>query len=376
MTYATGGSGGTLVDLMDALRGFALGQGWTIDKWDSVNRLLFVTKGICTVTMNGTITENVNVYSGINGSGTFAATADHRIRFAMGASNTAALTTYHSHPGSPVTTQTDSDAPYINGMNGPYLAWHFFADATVSDHIHCIVQISAEVFMHFSMGFVDKKGLTHNGVAYVTAAPNAYFRNVSNYTNGTSGSMNTPEYLNFPFCGVANNQTPFQPASYDFSPSMIIKNSNAWPAGWHGPVASATGASPLLGLIHRTVNTSAIYRPEEWPKDVNAGGHLLNLVVQAEAAPYSNIVPLFPVPVFKYHYSSAVGATSRRLCYVGDFPNIRLVNMTNLIPGQEITVGSDTFKCFPVLRQELWANRLLYPLPSSGQFGIAYKKVP
>lgn len=364
-----------MVDLMDAIRAFALGLGWTIDKWDSTNRLLFMTKGLCTVTMWGDTTRTVTEYTGANGSGTSSSKSDHRIYMAMGTSNTAGLTTYYNHPGSPVTSAYDGDAPYICGMNGPFIAWHLFADPTVSDHIHVVVQISAEVYMHFSIGHLDKKGLTHSGVAYVTATPNSYWRNVSNYTSGSTSSFNDPNYIHYPFSWGYNNVT-LSPAIYNNSPPIILKHSNAWPATWLGPVAYASGASPLFGTTLALVDTTEIYRPENWPIANSANGHLLNCVVAAEPAPYSNVVPLFPIPCFKQHYDSVAGASSRRICYVGDFPNVRLCNMTNLTPGQEITVGTDTFKVFPVIRQGPWADRLAVNAPLSGQFAVAYKKVP
>lgn len=374
MAYSTGGSGGAMVDLMDAIRAFALGLGWTIDKWDSTDRLLFMTKGLCTVTMWGDTTRTARIYYGANGSGTYTSPADHRIYFAMGTSNNGALTTYYNHPGSPVTSDYDNDAPYVMGMNGPFIAWHLFADPTVSDHIHVVVQISAEVYMHFSFGHVDKKGLTHSGVAYVTATPAYYYRNVSNYTNGTSGSFNAPDTHHVPFA-YGSGQT-FLPASYNNSPPIILKHSDAWPATWMGPVASAAGVGNNYGLTLPTIDTGEVYRPEQWPRAVSGQGHLLNCVVAAEPAPYSNVLPLFPIPVLRNHYDSSVGNNSRRICYVGDFPNVRLCNMTNLIPGQEITVGSDTFKVFPTLRQGPWTDRLAVNAPLSGQFAIAYKKVP
>lgn len=371
MAYATGGSGGSLTDLMDALRLFAAGLGWTIDKWDAVNRLLFMTKGICTVTMKGFTTDLVPVFTGVNGSGVFANQPDHRLRFAMGTGNTAALGTYHSHPGSPVTTDLDADAPWVGGLQGPYVAWFFFADPTVSDHIHVVVQITAECYAHFSLGFVDKKGMTHSGVAYVTAAPGVYYRNVSNWLTGGGNAYNAPSAQTIPFCSGGASQ----PASWEGNAPIILKHVDAWPAGWLGPVAYGSGAAPLFGLMHRQLNHQLIDRPGLFTAANAQQGCLLDCVVVSEPAPYSNIVPLFPIPVFRQHVTS-LDANGDRLCYVGDFPNVRLLNMTNLLPGQEIAVDTDTYKIFPAVRQAAWADTNLVPQPSSGQFAIAYKKVP
>lgn len=380
MAYATGGSGLALTDLMDALRSFALGQGWTIDKWDSTNRLLFMTKGLCTVTMKGLTTQNVTVFTGANASGVSSAVADHRLYMAMGTSNTAGSANYHSHPGSPVTTDTDGDAPYVNGLNGPFIAWHFFADATVSDHIHCVVEIKPGIYMHFSIGHVDKRGLTHSGVAYVTATPNYYFRNVSNWLSSAANSYNHPWHANCPFAwstSQGGGHVFSSVATYQNNAPCILKHANAWPATWQTPIASASGTGTIRGILLGTANISVHFDPVSWPSTTFTGNQgLLSGVVVAEPTPYSNVTPLFPLPVFRYHYDSAIGADSQRMCYLGDFPNVRLCNMTNLLPGQEITVGAETFKVFPILRQTPWADRLLYDAPTSGQWAIAYKKVP
>jgi hypothetical protein len=374
MAYQTGGSGGVLTDLMDAVRAFALSLGWTIDKWDSVNRLLFMTKGLCTVTMKGDTTQTVRIYTGAHGAGTYVDTPDHRIYFAMGTSNNAALTNYYGHPGSPVTSAYDGDAPVVNGLTGPYVGWFLFADPTVSDHIHCVVQIAVDKFMHFSLGHVDKRQMTHGGVAYVTAQGNNYWRNRSDYLNSYTGNYNNPAYQNIPFVAAANNGM-LKDAQYDNCAPMILKNSNAWPADWMGPLAYASGSGSKFGVGHREFLTQTITSPANWPYNNSGVGALLDCVVQAEAAPYSNVVPLFPIPCFRYHYDSSIGANSRRLCYVGDYPNVRFCNMTGMVPGQEIDVGGNTFKVFPVLRQSLWSDTLLFDAPMSGQFAIAYKKV-
>lgn len=381
MAYATGGSGGNMTDLMDALRVFALAQGWTIDKWDAGNRLLFMTKGLCAVSMFGSITETVRIYSGANNSGIFTdGNTDHRLRFALNTNNNAALATYHSHPGSVVTSNTDSDAPYSNFLQGPFVAWHFFADATVSDHIHCVVQTGAETYSHFSIGHVDKKGLTHSGVAYVAATPNTWYRNVSNYLSTGGNPFNHSQFQSYHFLfGNLNNSShaPACTGEGEGTP-IILKHANAWPVGWSSAGALIVGSNFVGGMgetILGLFNGDAFSNPAAWPSGSEVStSKLLDLLLAAEPTSYSNNVPLFALPVFRYFRNTA-DATSRRICYVGDFPNVRACNMTNLIPGQEITLAGDTFKVFPCLRQASYADNSVVPQPTTGQIAIAYKKV-
>lgn len=370
MAYATG-TGANVVDFMDALRAFAVGQGWTVDKWDSANRLLFLTKGRCCVTMwGGDIgPNNATIWTGGNGTGTSSTFNDTRIWFSLNTSNNPALNTHHSHPGSVTTSNFDSDAVACNGFTGPFVAWHFFADATVGDHIHVVLQINAECYSHFSFGHVDKKGLTHNGVAYVTAHMSTWWRNVNTYINASynTGAMNRPDRQPWPFMRNTNQDRP----------EILLRNSNAWPAAWNAAgveVVGRSNASPHNGTIINLVN--GLNSPADFPAGGNNGpGRLLDVVTIAEATPYSNVVPLFPIPVFRDYWNSNDG-TLARICYLGDFPNVRACNMSNLTPGQEITLGGDTWKVFPAVRQDAWAQNFLTDRPTTGQFAVAYKKVP
>jgi hypothetical protein len=376
MAYATGGSGGTLNDLMDALRGFCAGLGWTIDKYDAVAKLLFMTKGLCSVTMWWGDVSTVPIWSGPNNGGASVNTIDGRIYMALNESNNAALATYHSHPGSVVTSNFDTDAPMVNGLSGNYVAWHFFADPAVSDHVHVVVQKTADIYRHFSFGHVDQKGLTHSGVAYVTATPNKWYRDVNQYnpSNGNSRPYNQPSWQALPF--VRNRGYQFGQGTANDEPSIMLKNSDAWPAAWTAAgvnVVGANGATPhfrtMLGLMGDFAN------PNSFPDNAGTGNHLLDMIVISEPMPFSNVVPMFPVPVFRSYFNS-LDNSKNALCYLGDFPNVRALNMTNMLPGQEIDLTGDTWKVFPALRQENWAMNGSAEKASSGQFAVAYKKVP
>lgn len=373
MAYAAGGSGANLDDLMDAIRGFCAGLGWTIDKFDAVNKLLFMTKGLCAATFWWGATTTVPVWSGPNAGGISTNVVDGRIYMALNTANTAGLATYHSHPGSVVLSNFDADAPMVNGLSGAFVGWQLFADPTVSDHVHVVVQKSADIYRHFSFGLVDQKGLTHGGVAYVTGTPGKWYRDVNQYNpaNPASRPYNIPDYHALPF--VRNGGHHFTNGEDNGSPSIILKNSNAWPAAWNGPIAGSEGSTPhfrhMLGLMGGFGN------PNQFPSDGNAANRLLDMIVIAEPMPFSNVVPLFPVPVFRSYFNT-LDDSKNGICYLGDFPNVRALNMTNMQPGQEIDLSGDTWKVFPAVRQDNWAMSGIGEKASTGQFAVAYKKVP
>lgn len=378
MTYATGGVGGTLIDLMDAIRAFGVAEGWTIEKFDAPTKVLFMSKGACAVTMKGRTDVTVRVYSGANNSGIFTdGNPDHRLYFALNDSNTGALATYHSHPGSVVTSDYEGDSPWVNGLQGPFVGWHIFSDDTVGgDHIHVVVQIKAEHYVHFSFGHVDPKGLTHSGVAYMTACGMTYWRNLSNYQAGSNSAYNNPVFQNTPFAyGNGNSSTAPSGSAYE-SPGIILKNTDAWPAAWNGPIVGASGSSSgrFSGLSLPLYKGNLYNNSSGFPMVQSSAPYLLDDVVRGEATPYSNVVPMFPMPMFRYYYDNLDG-TSRRICYVGDFPNVRLINLSNLQVEQEIALAGDTWKVFPSCRRAPWADSNFANGVSTGQIGIAYKKV-
>lgn len=373
MAYATG-TGANITDFMDALRAFAVGQGWTIDKWDSVGRLLFLSKGSCAVSMFGDTTLTRTEWTGPNNAGTSSVQPDHRLRIALNTSNNAALTTYWGHPGSVVTSQGDGEQINVNGLTGPFVAWHFFADATVGDHIHSVIQINAECYMHFSFGHVDKKGLTHTGVAYLTGQVNTYWRNVNlyNVSNTNSSPYNRTDRQHIPFLRCGNQGAN---GAHDGGMPLMLRNTNAWPTSWTAAgveVIGRDGATPHFRTTIKLAN--AFTHPNQYPANNNGWGHLLDLVVISEPTPYSNIVPMFPVPCIRSYYNST-DQSLNRYCYLGDFPNVRVLNMTNLTPGQEITLGADTWKVFPALKQRPWEADGIEDTPTTGQYAVAYKKV-
>lgn len=374
MSYATGGSGGDLDDLMGALQSFCAAEGWTIDKYDTVAKLLFMHKGICFVTMWWGDTSTVSVYSGPNNAGVATPVLDGRIYMAIGTANTAGLATYHSHPGSVVTSNFDNDAAMVNGLSGNYIGWHFFSDPTVSDYVHVVVQKGPEIYRHFSFGHLDQKGLTHSGVAYVTGQPSNWYRNVNQFNPSPgNGVYNDPRYQAIPF--IRNEGWFSSTGSDNGSPSVILRHVDAWPAAWNGPVAGSQGNGATNQFRHMLGLMQGFGNPTEFPSTVNSGNRLLDMILIAEPMPFSNVVPMFPVPVFR-SYLNNLDASKNAICYLGDFPNVRGINMTNMLPGQEINLTGDVWKVFPALRQEQWPSARQNDAPHGGQFAVAYKKVP
>lgn len=356
MSYATG-SAANLNELLAALQTFAAARGWTVVKWTSASNLLFMSKSSCFVAMQGS-TASVTHYPG----GVSTTYTDTVLRVALSTSLTSSLTTYNSHPGSIVTSAADADRIEVNDLVGPFSTYHFFSgDESGGDppYIHVVVQTATDRWQHFSFGMVDKRGLSHSGVAYLMGMNRVYYRNNASLTT-TTQRYNDPAQQATPFDGGRGSLAQ-SVALYQFYLPDVL------PVSWAAPAIVSNYQDATAALPTLTQNITPAMRP------TNYGGsdfpRLLSSVIASPVSQWAGNVTLFPCPVFISNAS--------QLCHVGDFPNVRIVNMDSLGPGSEITYGTDTWKVFPSLSQRAWGQDRLagFDGPSTGQYAVAYKKV-
>lgn len=57
------------------------------------------------------------------------------------------------------------------------------------------------------------------------------------------------------------------------------------------------------------------------------------------------------LPIQLWAYSEQVSPTPDRLRYMGEHPDVRGVILDGIVPGEELTVGSNTWVCFPVVEK-------------------------
>lgn len=361
MAYVTG-SAADLQSLLTAIRDFALAQGWTVDKFvgsaTPASNLLFLRKGVCFATMQGG-SNTFNDYT----SGSAVSSNDIVLRCAIGTGITTALTTFNNHPGSLVTSQTDTDQTVINDMAGPFTSYHMFADATVGDHIHVVIQTAPERWQHFSFGHLDKGSLTHSGVAYASGVSRAWQQRFAGGSVTGNNDYNEVGGQPYPFVGpiTGNNQIYGHSGGCQFHlPDALPNNLTNWPI-----VQAASSHSLLIGI-----NPS---RPVDYPSGQSGTTRmrLLDTLIMNPATQWAGNVLLWAMPVL------ITSAALSQMCYVGDFPNVRALNMEGMTPQQEILLGSDTWKVFPIGRQSSWGLKAdIGDQFASGHFALAYKKVP
>lgn len=354
MAYANG-SAATVDDLLEAIENFAIAGGWTIAK--RAANLLFLEKGICKVTM----TRHTYTYTDRDGGGSVSKT-DYSIGAALCTSINTALNTLDDHPGSLVTSETDSDSVHCNHLFDGVAEYHLFSGDTGAgdpDYIHCALRINATDWRHFSFGLVEQGLLTHSGAAFLIGNGGYFYAHMAPATNN-SLYYNRPSQAPIPF-GRHSNVTIRGCGVNVYAPDAL-PNVAGWASMLSGLSAGTQVADTILPYSQPNVS---------WPGSGDTAQEgFVGMLQGAPQSQWGGNVALFTPPVLIF--STTLG----RACYIGDFPGVRLLNMEGMQPGDEITLGGDTWFVCPTGRQQPWSTQadLGYQY-STGHYAVAYKKI-
>lgn len=368
MSYETG-SAADLPALLTKIRDFALADGWTIDKFVSsgtiANNLLFMTKGICAVAFQGATATRADFTSGSNVPYT-----DHMLRATLATSINAALNTYFGHPGALATTATHAVRVQVNDLNGAFGEYHLFSNAAET-HIHLAVRSGTDRWQHLSFGVLDKGEFTHGGVAFLAGSSKEIVRRTADGVTNTQTRFNDPKWTcraGVLSCvngdiGTGSYFTEGRPLQL-YAPDALPNE-----AGFTSMFASQDGNETNMFGIIPTIN--GLTSPADAANSSTAINTLGFNLVYAEPSQWGGYTTLMALPVV---VASTSGAN--RTCYIGDFPDVRGVNLTGLVAAQTIDMGGEEWIVFPTARQYPWAQRADAAFVfTSGQYGIAYKKV-
>lgn len=212
---------------------------------------------------------------------------------------------------------------------GPFPTLYMFSDTTT--YVHIVVEVLAGVFRHMLLGNLTKFG-TWTGGAYYSGMR----------WNQTVGFINQAAY--------SQHMPPFDNNNSITAPGNWLVHYEHGGDKWITP-----GGDAMVGTTQR----------REARGSVRGGmGHAFKNIQESL---FSGLIPLTPVLVGAVR-TSDTPITDR---WIGKVPDWRMVNMTNLTAAQEIAIGADTWKCFPMA-----AKNGLAGFHNSGVAGFAYKKIP
>lgn len=331
MAYETG-TATSVVDLLDKIRVFAAAQGWTVNRDVAAGsgRELCLSKGSAYFNMRGWQNESANVNNssqankygiGINGSDGF-----------NGAN------AWDRQPGYPIrnggtagTDQGHAFLPLVTNF-GPFPAYHLFAPD--SKTIYLELEVTTGVFQRLGFGSLDLfHASTPGGGRFFYATTGRHVTDsvgLGEWLGGLVDNSNT-----------AQEEVPFRHADYDGS----IGACGSWVRcafdSFDGWASSGRTASNTIGQ-----------------QACQGGGVHDKILRDSSPNPLNGVALMLPNIV-------AVNRGNEFLSPVGVVPGIRYMDMTNYLPGDEFTLGPDTWKVFP------WYQKNGRSLNR----GIAYKKV-
>lgn len=191
---------------------------------------------------------------------------------------------------------------------GPYTKLYMFANSSPAPHVHCVIEMTGGIFRHLSFGMIEKLGAWTGGTFIDATYWNAndiyvYYFNANHSPLFDSNASGSDNYYGSMRCDIP-----------------LDSRTNAWAAMY----------------------ANGTYRA--YTKLSGGSGPMVTQFLNRNDPPFSGQITLgtFLVEVFRIggFWSPA-----------GMVPNVRYLNMDRFNPGQEIAVGSDTWKIFPMTRK-------------------------
>jgi hypothetical protein len=203
--------------------------------------------------------------------------------------------------------------------------------------------------------------MTHDSVPYAYGNFYSWWPNAADYTENASYNPNNPDI-----------------GDHNFGPTMYQNYTKAcfhirpWQTG-----LMPTGF-PAAGIYQNEYLTTTMYPRGNANDDYSSTktGGLLNYMAGLGNPSTTGGTALHGLPVFFRKDNTSVDADHFML---GVMPDIRLVDMADYAPGDEVTYGEDTWVVFPWVSNGAW-GQMGYGAspdwrPNTGDYGIAFKKV-
>lgn len=213
---------------------------------------------------------------------------------------------------------------------GPFPKAHLFTNDP-STYIHIVVEVSAGVFKHMSFGNLIKFGTWTGGGYYC----GHWWDTSDTYIDEVSGQHHVP-FDNYSGPGGQSLWT----VHYE-------NGSDKWICLQEQDNVNSTGVNRKRGRCTMRGGFGRMFK-------------------NIKESSFSGLIPLGPI-LFQAVRVTDDPDTTR---IIAQAPDVRNVNITNLAPGATITIGSDTWMCFPMTAKNGANNQY-----NSKVAGYAYKLI-
>ena len=271
----------------------------------------------------------------------------------------------------------------LQRMDGVFEKYWLFGDIA-STYIHCVVQTRTREYRHFHVGLLKALHSDLDPSAfYVTGHSWSSLRNSDHYEFSTP-AINTVEHKPYhikhmlPFNNVSQGVTSGSHQYQNRGIMVYIPNlgvntedwyamqgSDARTNGTRTPSSQATSISKPVGDVNSASSSTFFGIGQVTGYDATLG----SILFSADKTFTSNFRPLLPIFITAYtDFSGDI-----RQAPVAQIPDVFRVNMKEIDAEEEITVGADTYVCFPMINKD--SASVLAGEGYSGFEGLAYKKI-
>lgn len=318
MAYETG-SATDLGDLLSRLDTFMVANGWTQDDFDDGASV--AAQGFAQWSKNSihvglkwvaNAPNNLSVHQALgNGGAVFP-----------GAHTDDSGNGYNATFGSDA--QLDDERCVNDIGDGPFVSYHFFEQDSNPAYVHVVVQISSGNFRHFGWGEMEK------------------------FNDWTGG-----EYCYGHFADESTNSSAVDSGAdplFDAIDALAVGS-----AARRGATIHAEGL-PHQGASERWLHHAGGVTGDDVDFNDTAGntkrlafggfrgGPLLPLM-QFRGDISTGHIPLTPLAIFTRDF------VNEFVYFLGNIPDIRMIDMFNFAAEQEVTIGSDVWIVFPQVRR-------------------------
>jgi hypothetical protein len=329
---------GSIASFIGGLTGWTIHANCTAATVDTAGpsvaggRVLIASNGVALVGLRSTVTgPGGNRLYLFDGQGPYSSGIEGSLN---GESGLGSLYTNAS-----VITTNGIAARGFQPLVGPFPNLYMFSNSS-GDYVHIVLEWSTGKFRHMMFGNLIKFGTWPGGGG-------------SYYCGGwwdQSGLGSSPGvFISFP--GWGGHAIPFDNTVNQFSANGLAWTVN-YSNGTDSWIANANDA--MVGSVQRRKAVGS------------TRGGFGRMFKDIQESLFTGLIPLSPIMVGAVKQSN----TPNTVAWIGQAPDVRLVNVQHLTPAQEFSIGSDTWKCFPMASKNGLPGQ-----ENSGAAGLAFKKI-
>jgi len=342
MAYQTG-TASDQTDLMNKLSTFAQANGYTEEYYNGTTKFLSLSRSVDNlyVSFAWDAINTIAIYQALGFSATYQEQPWNQANDSGNGSDT-------------IPSQIEYGRQVSKIGNGSFTAYHFFA-YTNPYNIHVVLEFAPGLYRHFGFGKIDKVG-TWTGGAWAAG-------HLWNFASAFA-AYDEPKHSSHSVLADGLLQTNVSPYDVYAADSGATLYCESLP----GQVATGKWGHS----VYYNLSDSAVGNDRSSVQRIKVSGGCrcgMNLPLFGGFLPdlANGLIPIIPMDVFYYRGASGVDG----IYYLGRMHNIGHIHMEGIDPAQEITVGSDVWIVFPMVRKSDIGNNN----QESENAGIIYKKV-